>query len=618
MGVVKSIRVKIVVGIVFFLSLASRTFCEKGNNADGTRALWLADSAYNSIVGSEHKKKNKQRAYVAYDSLFNAIDSTLSFAVTIRPSTKDSLLMYGTYSLMARMVMDFYANRKDGYESNYEQTKKWLERRGASVQLKLRLEFLRGSFLMKQGRHKQALSIFQESTRLATNSSDTMYMGKGYYYVGRILSKESDFKKANESFRKAIDAYKTVGNQVGQSAVYNALALNHKDMKNLDSALFFYKKSLSYFPEVIGYQRATNKATLVNNIGNVFLEMNMPDSASRYVFQSNKTYKRLGNAIDILKSNNNLGKYYALKGNRKKAIETYESNLSIKPYQKAYDEILLVTMRELSDLYAKDKNYNTAYSYLDRHRQISDSVNRHKNLKEIENAVYEEELKTRDAKYALLGKEKELLDLEKLWVSKQRGWLLVLLILTIVFAVYVVLRQRGVIRRSNKILELERELSQNQIALKEVQRSELELRVNSQREEMEKFAYATNKQISLFNEFDEKISQLKTAEGYVRAQQLNSLQLWIRQSMTSLTKDEATGKKLSQLGEDYFVRLNRKYPDLNKNESELFGLFYLGLTNKEISVLLNTSAKSIEMKKYRLRKKTNISREVDFSEIDLG
>ena len=63
---------------------------------------------------------------------------------------------------------------------------------------------------------------------------------------------------------------------------------------------------------------------------------------------------------------------------------------------------------------------------------------------------------------------------------------------------------------------------------------------------------------------------------------------------------------VEKVNQDFFNRLNQKFPDLTPNERHLCGLIRLNLSTKEIAVIRNISPKSVEMGRYRLRKKLNL------------
>ncbi|RUA28671.1 MAG: hypothetical protein DSY76_04170, partial [Bacteroidetes bacterium] len=64
----------------------------------------------------------------------------------------------------------------------------------------------------------------------------------------------------------------------------------------------------------------------------------------------------------------------------------------------------------------------------------------------------------------------------------------------------------------------------------------------------------------------------------------------------------------------FYSALREKYPNLTPNEVRLSALIRLDLSSKEIASILNISSKSVEMNRYRLRKKMQLSSSVNLSE----
>ncbi len=70
-------------------------------------------------------------------------------------------------------------------------------------------------------------------------------------------------------------------------------------------------------------------------------------------------------------------------------------------------------------------------------------------------------------------------------------------------------------------------------------------------------------------------------------------------------------KAFSNADKDFFKKIKAKHPDLTSNDLKLCAYLRLNLTSKEIAPLLNISVKSVEIKRYRLRKKMQLPREVN-------
>ena len=66
--------------------------------------------------------------------------------------------------------------------------------------------------------------------------------------------------------------------------------------------------------------------------------------------------------------------------------------------------------------------------------------------------------------------------------------------------------------------------------------------------------------------------------------------------------------------ENYTRRLTELHPDLSQNERRICCYLKMGLSSKEIAPLFNVAPRSVEMSRYRLRKKLNLSRDINLTE----
>tara|TARA_B100000929_G_C15438017_1_gene397047 strand:- start:560 stop:1036 length:477 start_codon:yes stop_codon:yes gene_type:complete len=77
-------------------------------------------------------------------------------------------------------------------------------------------------------------------------------------------------------------------------------------------------------------------------------------------------------------------------------------------------------------------------------------------------------------------------------------------------------------------------------------------------------------------------------------------------------------KAFSNADKDFFKKVKAKHPELTSNDLKLCAYLRLNLSSKEIAPLLNISVKSVEIKRYRLRKKMELDREVNLTDYILS
>ncbi len=70
---------------------------------------------------------------------------------------------------------------------------------------------------------------------------------------------------------------------------------------------------------------------------------------------------------------------------------------------------------------------------------------------------------------------------------------------------------------------------------------------------------------------------------------------------------------LHELHEDFISRLNKTYPELTSKDIRLAILLRMNMTSKEIAPLMRKSFRSVELQRYRLRKKMKLSSKTNLS-----
>ncbi len=73
----------------------------------------------------------------------------------------------------------------------------------------------------------------------------------------------------------------------------------------------------------------------------------------------------------------------------------------------------------------------------------------------------------------------------------------------------------------------------------------------------------------------------------------------------------------NQLHDDFLVRLRKEYPNLTHNDIKLISYLKLNLSSKEIAPLLNLSVRGVEASRYRIRKKMNLTPQVNLTDFIL-
>ena len=84
---------------------------------------------------------------------------------------------------------------------------------------------------------------------------------------------------------------------------------------------------------------------------------------------------------------------------------------------------------------------------------------------------------------------------------------------------------------------------------------------------------------------------------------ISDLRRSIRTNMSEDDNWEKFSENFDLVYDNFMQKLTNAYPDLKKNDLKLCAYLRMGLSSKEMASLLNTSVRSIETARYRLRKK---------------
>lgn len=95
---------------------------------------------------------------------------------------------------------------------------------------------------------------------------------------------------------------------------------------------------------------------------------------------------------------------------------------------------------------------------------------------------------------------------------------------------------------------------------------------------------------------------------------LNKLSLMITQDLSIDRDRERFQLLINEQNNNFNQRLSEAYPGLTDNEKRLVALLRLNLSSKEIASILNISPKSVEMNRYRLRKKLKVNPKTSLSD----
>ena len=181
--------------------------------------------------------------------------------------------------------------------------------------------------------------------------------------------------------------------------------------------------------------------------------------------------------------------------------------------------------------------------------------------------------------------------------------LYVLIFLLILYAVHLMNRRhhRKYLAENERALKLKNLEAEKEII--KLKNEKLEQDMASKNRELA----VTTMSLIKKNEFLTKIKdQLKE---YEKTGKVNSVIQTIDKDISEEDNWKFFKKAFSNADKDFFKKIKSKHPELTSNDLKLCAYLRLNLSSKEIAPMLNISVRSVEIKRYRLRKKMDLAHE---------
>jgi len=144
----------------------------------------------------------------------------------------------------------------------------------------------------------------------------------------------------------------------------------------------------------------------------------------------------------------------------------------------------------------------------------------------------------------------------------------------------------------------------------------LEKEIDEKEKEQKKIALSIIRKNEILSKLKAEIERIKSKpEDSLKYNDLNTLKVLILDNLNLEKERKSLDRYIKELNESFFHNLEKKYPGLTENEKKLCSLLRLKLTSKEISSILNITPKSVEVSRYRLRKKMKIGKDEKLTKV---
>lgn len=436
------------------------------------------------------------------------------------------------------------------------------------AQIILRLSYLY-TFMRDLNR---ASELVKEAKFIGESTNDSLIIAESYNNMGLVNIYIPDNELAERNFNMALEINSKIGNKKGMAKNLNNLALYDngnpsKKIEQLHKAIEINKESSAYWSLAENY----------NNLGVQHF----------YAKEYNKALSALNKAKEYCIK---IGARELKQDNNRYFSQVYQE---IKDYKRAHEHISLV----LEDIEREKMVEQMRAHEGDLIQDTLDGINR---------AVLEQQQR------AEIIKMRYIISL-----------ILSLLILTLATSLYLGHRSRGkrriiVLESANALERQERESALREkeiISLKleqrEMEANEAEKKLDNIREQLVNTAFFMKGRNEMLSNIQNEIKEACKLHDNDRLHRLQS----INRSITQFNdKSNEMILLVDKLNSSYLLKLSEKYPYLTQNEMRLASLLRIGLSSKEIAIMISSQPKTVDMARYRLRKKMQLDSEEKLQE----
>ena len=446
----------------------------------------------------------------------------------------------------------------------------------------------------------ESLSFFEKTLNLSKTYKNDSIIGEVYYLIGTLHSELGHNKKCIENFNQALIYLKKVNHITAIGNTYSALGNYYDKIGNDSLALLYINKAIPILE---------NKPSLIiyplNTIGLIYSKNKEYNKAIKYYKKASRIaidHKHYEAASGII---SNMAITYAEKNNMIKAKQFFIKSLEFAK-KTQNPNIISMIYNYLSEFYYKTKLYKLAYEYHLKYTNIKDSLftidkqNQYIEMQEKYDVLKKEQ--------EIVSKNKKIRELEynKLLESIKLKYYLSLFGLLIILVIIVVLKLRKKVKDSKLIIIKNNKIIEIQKKINELEKNKLNNELKYKAETLTGFALDISRKNELIKDVNNTLKKHKKSSSKEVKEIANELFHKVNQQYLINEELKHFQDNVDEVNQKFFAKLEKKYPELTMNEKKTCGLIRIGLNSKDIASLYNISVKSVEMNRYRIRKKIGL------------
>lgn len=429
-----------------------------------------------------------------------------------------------------------------------------------------------------------------------------------YLRLSGAYLKLKDLDQASNYVDKASDIYRSLNDSLDLARCYNSKGLVYIQVPDNEKAEENFKAALAI------NRKLGEVNSIASNLNNLCLyEGNTPEKIGM-LHEAIAINSSLGKVWSLGENYNNLGTQYYYAREYDKALAALDTAMQYARQINA-KELICDNHRYASWVYAGKKDFARAYEYLNLLYNAEQDLLTMNEMRQVELNVIQKRLRNKEQQMIMQEQAFEIHNLRlSIFIS-------ILIAVVLFFALsYLFYRYR----HKKKIEYLEQaqkyESQEKELIRLKLQQAENETQVAKQalehsKNELINFSFFVRSRNDILANIQSMIKDSYRLTGQEAERHLRSINAYIAQFQARNTETEVL---IDKVNAEFIRKLSQLHPDLSKNEIQLASLLRIGLSTKEIASIIDSTPKTVNMARYRLRKHLNLETDESLTEYMQG
>ncbi len=441
--------------------------------------------------------------------------------------------------------------------------------------------------LYKHKYHSALLYAFM-GEELYVNSDTALMHQRIQATIGWIFYDIGNYRQATPNHQHALEIAQARNDLKSEVVYTNALGLNALSLSQYQKALGLFRKSL-FLLEHHDTVYTSLLSTIHNNIGVVYIEYEDWSKAEESLLQA--VEQSAGHPSELIETYSLLAKVY-LKTHQYDKCKNYLDEAEVLSYRTTYSFGLIEYYQIRYEYEFIVGHLKAAYRYQNKYIKLFKRIH-NRDAQEVMNYL----MNVQDEK---IKQDELLIDQAREIAFNRKVLIIVGIISTLIIIIVLFLMFRS---KAEKAL-LKQQLLSQELEKKEKQQAELSSKLAYKDEAIETLALTISQRTELVKSVGENVSKSSSDE---LKEAWKKFQIEFDQYTESTLLSE-------EYINDFKYRLKTKFPSLTEKDNQLLIDIRRDLTSKELAEKYHVEVKSIEMSRYRLRKKLQLQKGVQLKE----